>query len=195
MALITLVSGGLDSTVMALLAHKKGLRQLPLFIDYGQRSRNREWAACLAAFRKLKLPEPASMDLNGFGKLISSGLTRRTLRVNEDAFLPGRNLLFLLAGCAYASEKSADGVAIGLLTERNRIFPDQTEEFLRKTEALIQSVLFRQVKIVAPLIAFSKIEIVAMAQDLGVTGTYSCHSGAKTPCGVCISCLETSGAK
>ena len=194
MALITLVSGGLDSTLMALLLHRQGIQQYPLFIDYGQRSREREWSACRVAFRKLRLPTPIAMNLRGFGQLISSGLTRTNLRVNEDAFLPGRNLLFLIAGCAYASEKNAYGVAIGLLSERSRIFPDQTGEFVQRAEALMQSILFRQIRIIVPLINFSKSEIVTIARERGVTGTYSCHSGTETPCGVCVSCLETAGA-
>lgn len=50
MALVTLVSGGLDSTVMALLAQQQGLVQFPLFIDYGQLSREREWSAAGRCF-------------------------------------------------------------------------------------------------------------------------------------------------
>ena len=42
MSIVTLVSGGLDSTLVAKLAQEEGLRQHPLFIDYGQRSRDRE---------------------------------------------------------------------------------------------------------------------------------------------------------
>jgi len=123
MALVTLVSGGLDSTVMALLAQQQGIAQFPLFVDYGQLCCEREWSACQAVFQRLSLPTPVSMNLSGYGQLISSGLTRASMRVNEDAFLPGRNLLFLLAGCAYASEKKANALAIGLLTGKESPVP------------------------------------------------------------------------
>lgn len=150
--------------------------------------------SCRAVFQRLSLPPPVSMNLSGYGQLISSGLTNTNLRVNEDAFLPGRNLLFLLAGCAYASEKKANSVAIGLLTEKHRLFPDQTADFLRQAESLICSILFHRPKIVAPLIDFSKSQVLVLARKLGIDGTYSCHSGTVTPCGVCVSCLETAHA-
>jgi len=105
MALVTLVSGGLDSTLMAVLAKAEGSVQYPLFIDYGQLCKNREWSACLALHKHFGLPRPVRMKLSGYGEIVSSGLTDRSKRVNEDAFLPGRNLLFLLAGSAYACQK------------------------------------------------------------------------------------------
>src|SRR5438309_226920 len=134
MALVTLVSGGLDSTLVAILVKEEGLVQYPLFIDYGQLCKDREWAACLSAHSRYNLPEPVSMNLGGYGALISSGLTNPSKRVNEDAFLPGRNLLFLLAAGAYACEKGADAVAIGLLDDQFHIFPDQTRAFLQQAQ-------------------------------------------------------------
>src|SRR3989338_9493726 len=113
MSMVTLVSGGLDSTLMALLAKEEGLTQYPLFIDYGQICKDAEWKACSVAHDRYGLPKPSVMNVNGFGKLIASGLTNASLRINEDAFLPGRNLLFLLAGSAYAyqvkNKKKGDG--------------------------------------------------------------------------------------
>ncbi len=132
MSLVILTSGGLDSTLVAVLAKEDGIEQFPLFIDYGQICRDQELEACIRVFSRLGLPNPEVMNLAGFGKLIPSGLTDRGMRINEDAFLPGRNLLFLLAGCAYAYKTKSSGVAIGFLSEQSHIFPDQTIEFYRK---------------------------------------------------------------
>ena len=126
MSLVSLVSGGLDSTLVSVLAQEAGIEQYPLFIDYGQICKDQEWQTCLRVHAKLNLPQPICMNLTGFGQLISSGLTDSSKRVNEDAFLPGRNLLFLLAGCAYAYQVNANAVAIGLLSEEAHLFPDQT---------------------------------------------------------------------
>jgi 7-cyano-7-deazaguanine synthase in queuosine biosynthesis len=41
MSIVTLVSGGLDSTLVALLARDEGLEQYPLFVDYGQRAKDK----------------------------------------------------------------------------------------------------------------------------------------------------------
>ena len=42
MSVVTLVSGGIDSSLMALLAKKENITQYPLFIDYGQLGRDKE---------------------------------------------------------------------------------------------------------------------------------------------------------
>jgi len=190
MSVISLVSGGLDSTFMEILINEEGIEQYPLFVDYGQLCKEAEWKACLSIHKKYNFPIPKIMDLKGFGKLISSGLTDSKVRLNEDAFLPGRNLLFLLAGCAYAFQKNTNAVAIGLLDEKYHLFPDQTEVFIRKTESLINISMGFKVKIITPLMIFSKSDIIKMAQNRGITGTYSCHAGMYPPCGKCVSCIE-----
>src|SRR5438105_2693022 len=109
---VSLVSGGLDSTVMGLLIKEEGLEQFPLFVNYGQLNLQREKAACFANFRKHGLPEPRVVELSGYGAFFSSGLTDPRKRILEDAFLPGRNLLFLLCAGALAYENNADALAI-----------------------------------------------------------------------------------
>jgi 7-cyano-7-deazaguanine synthase len=177
MSLVTLVSGGIDSTLMALLAKEEGIRQHPLFINYGQLSVRQEWKACRAVHAKLSLPKPALMNLRGFGQLIPCGLTDPNVRLNEDAFLPGRNLLFLLAGASYAYRLKANSVAIGLLSEEYRLFPDQTASFVEKCEALLQQALDYKVQVIAPLMRLSKLDVLELAGARRIEGTYSCHLG------------------
>ena len=117
MGIVTLVSGGLDSTLMAVLAREANVQQFPLFVNYGQRALRQELAACRRSLQSNHLPKPAVMNVAGFGALIRSGLTDRRLHTFHDAFTPGRNLLFLLLGAAYAYEVQADAVSIGLLSE------------------------------------------------------------------------------
>ena len=54
MSIVTLVSGGLDSTLVAVLAREGGLEQYPLFVDYGQRAKNKELSACRAVLARLQ---------------------------------------------------------------------------------------------------------------------------------------------
>lgn len=190
MSVVTLVSGGLDSTLVACLAKAEGLTQFPLFIDYGQRARDRELAACRVAMRMLDLPEPRVASLEGYGALIRTGLTDPSLRVLEDAFTPGRNLLFLLIAAAYACQKGADALSIGLLHENTTLFPDQRPRFLRDAEALISHSMGRDIRVLTPLASFHKIDVVALAEEHGIADTYSCHLGEQEPCGECIACNE-----
>lgn len=190
MSFVNLVSGGLDSTLIGVISRNDGVKHFPLFVDYGQRAADREWETCQAVHRKLGLPEPTKMDLSGFGQIIASGLTNRNLDVRKDAFTPGRNLMFLLMGSAYAYQISASAVAIGLLSEEFSLFPDQRRSFIKQAETAIEAAIGRNIKILTPLFEFCKADVVKLAAEMGITGTYSCHMGDETPCGHCISCLE-----
>lgn len=190
MSFVNLVSGGLDSTLIGVMARESDIDHYPLFIDYGQRAASKEWETCKAVHKTLGLPVPTRMDLSGFGRVIASGLTSEQLHVKDDAFTPGRNLMFLLMGGAYAYQLGASAVAIGLLAEKFSLFPDQKPPFLAQAESSIAAAMGRQIKVLTPLIEFGKADVVRLAQAKGVAGTYSCHIGNSEPCGQCIACLE-----
>jgi 7-cyano-7-deazaguanine synthase len=130
------------------------------------------------------------MPITGFGQIIHSGLTDRDLDINRDAFLPCRNLIFLTCGAAYAYRKNAPAVAIGLVDESAAIFPDQTREFVTQAERMVSYTMGRNVRFLAPLLNVTKAEVIAIAREIGLEGSYSCHSGTLEPCGECISCIE-----
>jgi len=195
MSIVTLVSGGLDSSLMALLAKKEGIIQHPLFIDYGQLAREKELRACRAIHAAHGLPKPVVVTLSGFGEVISSGLTDREKDIFADAFLPGRNLLFLLAGAAYAYQVNANAIAIGLLNEETHLFPDQTAQFLIQAEAILSLCMERNIQVIAPLMKFYKSDVIRLATKYRLSRTYSCHSGLDEPCGVCVSCRELLSAQ
>jgi 7-cyano-7-deazaguanine synthase len=194
MRVVVLSSGGIDSSVMMHLLLEKGCMVFPLYVDYGQLSADAEWAACQRICKYLNL-KPQRIDLSGFGKLIPSGLTRKELDIEKEAFLPTRNLLFLTVGAAYGFEKAAHVIAIGLIA--NPIFPDQNKQFLKEAERAISSAIGLNVTILAPLISLDKSDMLKLARKhkLPIEETYSCHSGDKQPCGQCISCKERIAAE
>lgn len=194
MKLVTLVSGGIDSTLMSILAKEQNFELYPLFIDYGQHGSKLEWEACVYNHNKYKLPTPKKMSVRGFGNLIHSGLTDRKLRIKEDAFLPGRNTIFLIAASSYAYQVQSKNIAIGLLTDRFKIFPDQSKEFIAAAEKFISMEMDYEIKILTPLMEFNKAEVIELARLKKINKTYSCHSGNIEPCGICISCLEINNA-
>ncbi|HBH78894.1 MAG TPA: 7-cyano-7-deazaguanine synthase [Nitrospira sp.] len=193
MSIVTLVSGGLDSTVMAVLAQEEGLTQFPLFIDYGQLGRDKEFQACQMNFKRYGLPEPKVAALNGYGSLLSSGLTDSKKHIYKEAFLPCRNLMFLTVGAAYAFQCGATAVGIGLLDEAFSLFPDQTKSFLADAEALLSKALGKSIRVITPLITFSKADVLKIAKAKSITQTYSCHAGTDSPCGQCVACREYIG--
>ena len=195
MGIVTLVSGGIDSTLMSLMALEERATLFPLFINYGQLGVGKERAACQRLHEQFGLSPVTYMDLSGFGKIIPSGLTDSSLRINEDAFLPGRNLLFVLAGAAHAFKVQADSVALGLLNPATHLFPDQTKGFVEECEKMIERAMSRRILVLTPLIEFSKRDVLMMARERGIVHTYSCHAGGDEPCGVCVACVEIANAK
>lgn len=187
---VCLASGGLDSTLCLHLLRDRGLNALPVYVNYGQRNHKREWGALEAACAFYKFPKPIHFEFPSFGSIIKSGLTDPTLRVNEDAFTPTRNLLFLVLGAAVASSKGIANIVVGLLAERTTIFPDQSDKFLRAAEEAFTESLGVQMHIHCPLRDMTKQDVVKLAGSKGISGFYSCHSGTETPCGKCIACLE-----
>jgi 7-cyano-7-deazaguanine synthase len=193
--IVTLVSGGIDSTLMSLMAQEEGIALFPLFVDYGQLGAAKEWEACKRLHEKHGLPGVTRMDVSGFGKTIPSGITNPHLRINEDAFLPGRNLLFVLAGAAHAFKVQVNSVALGLLDPAQHLFPDQTREFVLACEAMVETAMGKRIRVLTPLIEFSKSDVLAMARARGLSDTYSCHAGGDTPCGICVACVEIANAE
>ena len=193
MKAVVLSSGGVDSSVMMLLLKNQNIDILPLHINYGQLAEDHEWEACGRVCEFLGL-HPVKIDFPGF-KFIPSGLTNPELDIEKFAFLPTRNLLFIVLGAAYGYGKSADTVAIGILA--NPIFPDQTIEFLKTAESCVSKSLGKSLKLLAPLTSLDKRDTLRLARKYGLPLelTYYCHSGQSVPCGQCISCKERIAAE
>lgn len=190
MSIITLVSGGLDSSLMSLLISESKLEQFPLFINYGQLSFEMEWNACKKFHFNFRLPTPELVDIKGYGQFFSCGITDKNKDIKKEAFLPNRNALFLLIGASFAFSRKADSIALGLLNEDTHLFPDQTDIFLKNFGNSLGLSLRKKINIITPLREFYKKDVVELAKSKGISGTYSCHSGTAIPCGKCISCEE-----
>lgn len=194
MSVVTLLSGGLDSALMAALIKENGMKQRPLFIDYGQKSANKELESCQNIIESLNLPKLRIARVPGYGKLIKTGLTNNKKDVLEDAFTPCRNSLFLLLAISYAYQMKYDSVAIGLLSEDYSIFPDQTKMFIDMSESYFGKSVGYNISILTPLMEMSKSDVVRLSKAKKICGTYSCHTGDDIPCGECIACREYIGA-
>lgn len=191
MSTLSLVSGGIDSLLMCEILRRNGENQKTLFIDYGQLSVDKEWEACNNILKSSNLPIPNRVNLSGYGNFVSSGITDSSKSI-RDAYLPGRNLMFLLIGSAYAISNNIDKVSIGLILPKIHPFPDQTENFIDKANNIINDCLNIDVKIITPLIKFSKKEVIRLVQNynLPIEKTYSCYSGKLPYCGECDNCKE-----
>lgn len=191
---VVLSSGGVDSSVMMLLLKRDGHFVQPVHVDYGQFAEEREWHACQEVCECLGVSKPIRLEIKGLDCLPSS-LVRKGLDIEKDAFLPTRNLLFVVLGSAYAFSAGYEAVSLGVLA--HPIFPDQKPEFFQAAENCVEAALGKRIKILTPLIKLDKRETLKLARKYGMPLelTYFCHAGTDPPCGKCISCKERTAAE
>jgi 7-cyano-7-deazaguanine synthase len=200
---LVLLSGGLDSMVVAGLARAAGYRLFALTIDYNQRHRIELEAAArvaraLGAERHVILP----VDLSAFG---GSALTDSAIAVPKDGvdgsipptYVPARNMIFLSLALGWAEASGARDLFIGVNALDYSGYPDCRPEFIAAFEAAATAATKAGVegqpfRIHTPLIAMSKAEIATEAVRLGldVALSWSCYDPTPEgrPCGLCDSC-------
>ena len=200
---LVLLSGGLDSMVVAGLAREAGYRLFALTIDYNQRHRIELAAAArvasvLGAERHVILP----VDLSAFG---GSALTDSAIAVPKNGvdgsipptYVPARNMIFLSLALGWAEASGARDLFIGVNALDYSGYPDCRPEFIAAFEAAATSatkagVEGRPFTIHTPLIAMSKADIATEAARLGldVGLSWSCYDPTPEgrPCGLCDSC-------
>jgi 7-cyano-7-deazaguanine synthase len=129
-------------------------------------------------------------------RLIPLDRTVEDIRADaSSAFLPGRNMIFLVLASAHGAGIAADEVWTGINNIDFSGYPDCTPEFF---EAFCK---FHDIgnpqgpKMKAPLLKMSKPEIASLAYTLGIKqgDTWSCYrpklsNGSVLPCGRCDAC-------
>jgi 7-cyano-7-deazaguanine synthase len=199
---IVLLSGGLDSATAAALAQEAGYRVIGLSFDYGQRHR-RELEAARQVAASLGLSEHHTIQVNlaawGGSALTDAAIAVPTAGVQAgvipSTYVPGRNTVFIALGLSLAEARGAERLVLGVNAVDYSGYPDCRPDYLAAFQTLadLASKAGREghgARLWAPLVEWSKTEIVREAQRLGVpiASTWSCYSGGSAPCGVCDSC-------
>jgi 7-cyano-7-deazaguanine synthase len=167
-----LLSGGVDSALVASLLLRDGWFVRALWVDYGQPPAPAERIAsrALAAHYGLEWQET-----------VVGGLT-----VPAEGEVPGRNDLLMAAAQACVPKRS---VAIGV--HAGTSYPDCSREWLRAWQSLLDVQHGGVVALLAPLARLHKPEVLALALERQVPMqlTHSCERGS-SPCGRCLSCRD-----
>jgi len=199
---VVLLSGGMDSMVVAGLAREAGYRLLALTIDYNQRHRIEldaaaRIAAHLGAERHIVLP----LDLTRFG---GSALTA-DIDVPKDGagegipvtYVPARNTIFLSLCLGLAEAAGARDLFIGVNALDYSGYPDCRPDFVRAFETMANLATKAGVEgdrftVHTPLMAMTKADISREAARLGLDPAMSWTCYDPTPagehCGRCDSC-------
>lgn len=202
---VVLLSGGMDSSVVAAMAKDQGFDVHAITFDYGQRH-NVEVEAAKATVATLGIENHriVNLDIGSFG---GSSLTtdakilkNRTSKIEEipSTYVPARNTVFLSIALSYAEATDARDIFIGVSFVDYSGYPDCRPTFIEAFEKVANLGTRavdggEQFTIHAPLLKLSKKETVEEGIRLGVDFalTRSCYDPGSNgePCGACDSCL------
>lgn len=194
-----LLSGGLDSAVLAARAARSSLVQ-PVYVSAGL-----AWEAEEMALLSRLLASPAyassvlplarirvdASDLYPETHWARRGEPPAYDTPDEDVYLPGRNVLLLSKAGVLCALRGIPRLAIGPLA--GNPFPDATPEFFATMARALSLGLAHPLAIEAPLAAMHKEEVITLGASLGVRFelTMSCMNPAGgRHCGLCSKCRE-----
>lgn len=210
MTAIALLSGGLDSTVATTVVQRTGGGvALALTVDYGQRAAVREVAASREIARELGIRHRV-VRLDFLRELTNTALVNRAFDlpgvpaerlddvhgVARDAmrsvWVPNRNGLFIAIAATFSEGLGADELVVGFNREEGQTFPDNSAEFLERTNAALALSTLSKVQVVAPTLELDKVAIVTRGYEIGapMARIWSCYEGREIPCRRCESCLR-----
>jgi 7-cyano-7-deazaguanine synthase len=205
---VCIISGGMDSALVAKIAQNEGYKVIALHFNYGQRTQNKE----LESFRKiskgLNVLEKYEIDLDFFKQVGASALTDSSLAVPTTGvesgvpitYVPFRNGIFISVATAIAEKHGAEALFIGVVEEDSSGYPDCRDTYIKSMEASINLGTKDEtsLEIKMPLVHMKKSEIVTKSLELGVAleDTWSCYQNTEKACGLCDSCrLRLNGFK
>jgi 7-cyano-7-deazaguanine synthase len=192
-----LSSGGVDSAVLLWMMSLEYPQVVPVYLRCGlvweeiELEGLRRFTAALAEPR---VREPVSLDLPMADVYADHwSITGRDVpdrdTPDEAVYLPGRNLMLLSKAAVFCATHGIGAIACGQL--RGNPFPDATPEFFAGMAATAGRALGTPIRILTPLLALKKHEVIAQGWKLPLHHTFSCMSPAgRRHCGLCNKCFE-----
>jgi 7-cyano-7-deazaguanine synthase len=203
---VVLLSGGLDSATVLALARTDGYRLCALTVRYGQRHAVEiEAARRVAAAMHVERHVVLDVDLRALGGSALTADVPVPKHRPADAiatgipitYVPARNTIFLSCALALAEVEGASDIFVGMNAVDYSGYPDCRPEYLAAFQhmanlATRSAVEGQTVTIHAPLVAWTKAEIIRRGTALGVDYglTVSCYDpdADATACGACDAC-------
>ncbi len=193
---VLLFSGGIDSTAAGILLKEKGYRVFPLFIDYGQSSLAAEQLVVNKIAIKLGFEPVRVITTELLKQLTKSNLLGKEAVDDSQAWVPGRNTLFMIIAGIFAKQVDADGVCIGYMLDDNFVFGDNDYFHHKNVEQLLSKSFLQPMEVFMPIVSYRKKDLVTLLMEKGLlSDTVSCWNakvvrGKVVSCGSCANCLE-----
>jgi 7-cyano-7-deazaguanine synthase len=201
---VVCLSGGMDSCVCAALA-ARDYEVYAIHFSYGQRTEARELRSAQEVARLVGVRELMHLKIDLFRRIGGSALTDAAIAVPEASaneaeigseipvtYVPFRNAHFLSAAVSWAEVLGAKTVFIGAVEQDSSGYPDCRPAYYDAFNQLIRmGTKDGQIRVVTPLIAMRKSEIVRLGVELDAPFhvSWSCYSSETEACGVCESCV------
>ena len=198
---VVLISGGMDSAVTTAIAIDQGFEPAGLHVNYGQRTQERELKAFNDICDYYRIHKRLIVPIDYLRSIGGSSLTQFDIEVEKadlnrkgipQTYVPFRNGNLLAIATSWAETLRATAIFIGAVEADSSGYPDCRKTFFEAFEAAINlgTKPETSLKIVTPLITFSKKEIVLKGIELAVPFnlTWSCYKESEIACGECDSC-------
>lgn len=201
---VSLFSGGLDSTALLYHLRDMGFDVYPLSISYGQRH-----------VRELEVAHSICVDGRFPGRLVDLSSLRNVMggssqtdskiavpdgHYAEDnmkvTVVPNRNMVLLSVASAYAISQQAEFVAYAAHAGDHAQYPDCRQEFIDALKGAVALCDYNPPELIAPFALMSKAEVVTDGVSHGapLSSTWSCYKGGENHCGRCGTCVERAEA-
>ncbi len=213
---LVLFSGGQDSATCLAWALERFERVETVGFDYGQRHLVEMQARqSVRDGMKTALPQWADrlgddhvVDLTGYGRIAESALTAdRKIEMDTrglpTTFVPGRNLIFLVAAAALADRRGLEVLVGGMCETDYSGYPDCRHETMEAMARALSLGLDKPVVIDTPLMWLTKAQTWYLAHSIGgdrlvdliIEDSHTCYQGDRTHrhdwgygCGSCPAC-------
>lgn len=172
---LLLFSGGIDSTACLFYYLSKKYTVSPVFINFGQASKNKELESVSHLSDYFDV-ETQTVDFS-HSMCFNSGE------------ICGRNA-FLIFSTLMAYSQFNGIIAMGL--HRGTQYYDCSTHFVNDIQKMLYGYRNGQIIFEAPFLTWSKQMIFqySLDNDIPIELTYSCEKGGEEPCGICMSCLD-----
>ena len=197
---VVLVSGGMDSLVLAAFATRESEIAL-LHVNYGQPTERKELACFQAIADHLNVKDRLVADVGYLKAIGGSALTDPGIAIPAAdltrpgvpaTYVPFRNAHFLCIAVSWAEVIGAKNVYIGAVTADSSGYPDCRPEFYEAMNEAIRRGTKEGsgITVRAPFVRLKKKDLVLMGKSLGVPfeHSWSCYRDGEKACGRCDSC-------